>query len=290
MSNPFDVIVCGSLHLDVVVYAPTLPRPDETVAGSRWSLECGGKGGNQAIMAARSGARTAMIGRVGADDFGVRLRDNLIVAGIDASAVHVDSAAASGMSAAIVRDDGEYGAVIVSGVNLRIDPDGVGEHWHAIGGAAILILQNEIPEAANIAVARMARASGARVILNAAPARAMSAELIDLVDILVVNRVEATMLSGRDVRDPASGMSALSSLGAEYRDVIVTLGGEGLVVRSKGKKAQTIPPVPVAVSSAHGAGDCFVGALAARLAKGAALLEAADFANGIAAAHVSRRL
>src|ERR1700676_960568 len=135
MSNPFDVIVCGSLHLDVMVYAPTLPRPDETVAGSRWSLECGGKGGNQAIMAARSGARTAMIGRGGADDFGVRLRDNLIVAGIDASAVHVDSAAASGMSAAIVRDDGEYGAVIVSGVNLRIDPDAIGEHWHAIGGA-----------------------------------------------------------------------------------------------------------------------------------------------------------
>jgi ribokinase len=155
MSVPFDVIVCGSLHLDVMVYAPSLPRLDETVVGSRWSLGCGGKGGNQAVMAARAGARAAMIGRVGADQFGVRLRGNLAAASVDISAVHDDAAAASGMSAAIVRDDGEYGAVIVSGANLRIEPTAIGEAWRALAGASILVLQNEIPEAANIAAARV---------------------------------------------------------------------------------------------------------------------------------------
>jgi ribokinase len=290
MSSLFDVIVCGSLHLDVMVYAPTLPRPDETVAGSRWSLECGGKGGNQAVMAARAGARAAMIGCVGADDFGVRLRGSLIAAGVDASAVHVDEAAASGMSAAIVRDDAEYGAVIVSGANLRIDLAAIRDDWGALGGASILVLQNEITEAANIAAARVARANGARVIMNAAPARAISRELLRLVEILIVNRIEATMLTGRDVRDPTSALSALSSLGSDDRDVIVTLGGEGLVVRPRGLEASAIAPIPVPVTSTHGAGDCFVGALAARLAKGAPLLAAARFANEKAAAHASRRL
>ena len=115
MSVPaFDVIVCGSLHLDIMVYAPSLPRPDETVPGTRWGQQCGGKGGNQAVMSARAGARTAMIGRIGADDFGTRLIENLKAAGVDASAVLVDPTEGSGMSAAIVRDDGDYGAVIVS--------------------------------------------------------------------------------------------------------------------------------------------------------------------------------
>ena len=119
----FDVIVCGSLHLDIMVYAPSLPRPDETVPGTRWDQQCGGKGGNQAVMSARAGARTSMIGRIGADDFGTRLIANLRAAGVDASAVLVDPTQGSGMSAAIVRDDGDYGAVIVSGANLHIPPD-----------------------------------------------------------------------------------------------------------------------------------------------------------------------
>ena len=105
--SAFDVIVCGSLHLDIMVYAPNLPRPDETVVGLRWAMQCGGKGGNQAVMAARAGARTAMIGRIGADDFGARLRAHLEAAHVDARAVGVDAAAGSGMSTAIVRDDGE---------------------------------------------------------------------------------------------------------------------------------------------------------------------------------------
>jgi ribokinase len=106
-SAAFDVIVCGSLHLDIMLYAPHLPRPDETVAGQRWDQQCGGKGGNQAVMAARAGAHTAIIGRVGDDDFGARLKRHLDLAGVDARAVSVDPVAGSGMSAAIVQDDGD---------------------------------------------------------------------------------------------------------------------------------------------------------------------------------------
>jgi ribokinase len=288
MTAGFDVIVCGSLHLDIMVYSPSLPRPDETVTGSRWALQCGGKGANQAVMAARAGARVAMIGRVGADDFGARLRSNLIEAGVDASAVSIDDGAGSGMSVAIVRDDGEYGAVIVSGANLRIGAAEPRQRWRALGGASVLILQNEIPEAANIASAREARARGARVAVNAAPARAMTREMLDLVDVLIVNRVEAEMLSGLNVADAPSALRALPRLGAGERDVIVTLGGEGLVAQAKGEAPMAIDPVRVPVMSTHGAGDCFVGAFAARIARGAGLIEAARAANAAAAAHVAK--
>lgn len=289
MSSPaFDVIVCGSLHLDIMVHAPHLPRPDETVVGTKWALQCGGKGGNQAVMAARAGARVAMIGRVGRDDFGVRLRSHLADAGVDSRAVLVDESAGSGMSAAILRDGGDYGAVIVSGSNLRLEPVGVAEQWKAVGGAKVLILQNEIPEPANLAAAGAANADGAFVIMNAAPARAMGNALLDRLDCLVVNRIEAEMLSGDPVRDPADAAFALSKIGGRIKNIIVTLGGDGLVIKSD----DTISPIAakrVKVVSSHGAGDCFVGALAAKVASGASLTEAAEFANAVAAAHVSKQ-
>jgi ribokinase len=290
MSSPaFDVIVCGSLHLDIMVHAPHLPRPDETVVGTKWALQCGGKGGNQAVMAARAGARVAMIGRVGRDDFGARLQKNLADAGVDSRAVFVDESAGSGMSAAIVRDGGDYAAVIVSGSNLRLEPVVVAEQWKAVGGAKVLILQNEIPEPANLAAAGAANADGAFVIMNAAPARAMAEALLNRLDCLVVNRIEAEMLSGDPVRDPADAASALSKIGGRIRNVIVTLGGEGLIIKSADETISQIAAKRVKVVSSHGAGDCFVGALAAKVASGALLSEAAEFANATAATHVAEQ-
>ena len=190
------------------------------------------------------------------------------------------------MSAAILRDGGDYGAVIVSGSNLRLEPVAVAEQWKAVGGAKVLILQNEIPEPANLAAAGAANADGAFVIMNAAPARAMASALLDQIDCLVVNRIEADMLSGVPVRDPADAASALSKIGGRVKNVIVTLGGEGLVIKSD----DTISPIAakrVKVVSSHGAGDCFVGALAAKIASGASLTEAAEFANTAAAGYVA---
>jgi ribokinase len=282
-----DVIVCGSLHLDIMLYASTFPRVDETVAGTRWEQRCGGKGGNQAVMAAKAGARVAMIGRVGADEFGVRLRTNLAAAAVDVGSILVDPNAGSGISAAIVREDGDYGAVIISGANLLIDPKPLEAQWLALGGARVLILQNEIPEAVNIAAARAARSAGALVVLNAAPARAMSPDLDDGIDLLVVNRIEAEMLTGAAVADHEDAQAALRRLGRPGRAVIITLGAGGVVVQPTDGEPTWIAPRIVKVVSTHGAGDCFVGVLAARLAGGEVLLDAAKAANAAAAAHVA---
>ena len=136
--------------------------------------------------------------------------------------------------------------------------------------------------------AKVAQASGAIVILNAAPARATSTELLDRVDVLIVNRVEAEMFSGTKVADRDGAMDALPKLAKAARGVVVTLGGDGLVVQAADDAPLWIAPKPVKVVSSHGAGDCFVGTLAAKMARGAALLQAAEFANIAAANFVGR--
>ena len=284
----FDVVVCGSLHLDIVVHAPALPKLDETAVGSSWQHVCGGKGGNQAIQAAHAGARTAMIGRIGRDDFGVTLLANLTASGVDCTAVSTDGSRSSGMSVAILQDNGDYGAVIVSGSNLGIDCTAIDRTLVELGGAKVLVLQNEIPHAVNAAAASAAKRYGAIVILNAAPARAMGTDLLDNVDVLIVNRVEAEDISGLPVVDRASAMAALPSLASDGRSVVITLGGGGLVIGPARAEPVFIEALPVNVTSTHGAGDCFVGVLAAQIASGAPLIDSCHAANRAAAAHVSR--
>jgi ribokinase len=283
----FDVIVCGSLHLDTVVYTPKLPRVDETVVGTRWEQRCGGKGGNQAVMAAKAGARVAMIGRTGDDEFGHLLRSNLKAAGVVDAAVQVDSTVCSGMSAAMVHDNGDYIATIVSGANLHIDPTAVETLWRSLGGARVLVLQNEIPEPVNMSSARAAKFAGAMIVLNAAPARDMSRDLLGLVDVLIVNRVEAEMLAGDRAETRKEVLAALTKLRDLQRAAIVTLGSDGLVVASGEGDPRWVAPHVVKAVSTHGAGDCFVGTLAANLARGRDLFEASIVANDAAAAHVA---
>jgi ribokinase len=287
-SPKFDVVVCGSLHLDIVVHAPALPMLDETAVGSSWKQVCGGKGGNQAVQAVRAGARTAMIGRIGNDDFGRTLLDNLRSCGVDAAAVSTDAALGTGMSVAILQDSGDYGAVIVSGSNLAIKADALEQVWSELGGAKVLVLQNEVPHAVNVAAALAARQAGATVLLNAAPARPLDAELLDNVDVLIVNRVEAEGISGMVVSDQFSAIGALPRLTGDKRSVVITLGGSGLVVSPQSGDPVGIEAVPVKVTSTHGAGDCFVGVLAARIAAGMPLVDACHFANREAATYVSR--
>lgn len=277
-----DVAVVGSLHLDIMVAAPRLPGRDETLIGSSWHYKCGGKGGNQAVAAARFGARTAFGGQSGADDFGDRLRANLVAAGVDITHVGIDAAHGSGMSVAISEASGEYGAVVVSGANLTIDAGRVARDWAGLWDAKVLLLQNEIPEAVSLAAAQAVKAKGGRVVLNAAPARKMSAAFLALVDLLVVNRVEAAMLSGAE--DMAQ---ALASLHAPGRDVVLTRGGDGLMLMTRDGARVDVPALPVKMISSHGAGDCFCGALAARLAAGDGIEAACRFATEAAGRFVS---
>ncbi len=282
-----EVAVVGSLHLDILVEAPRLPARDETLAGKSWTQKCGGKGGNQAVAAARFGARTAMGGRIGADDFGRSLRENLRAAGVDDRHVETDPALGSGMSVAILEASGEYGAVIVSGANLAIDPAAIAGEWAALWQSAVLLLQNEVSDAVNLAAATAARARGGRVVLNAAPARPAMPALLDLVDILIVNRVEAAALSGLPAATRAEVETAARALHRPGQDLIVTLGGEGLLLADRSGAMLHQPAFPAHQISSHGAGDCFCGALAARLALGADLPAACDFARIAAALYVA---
>ena len=277
-----DVAVVGSLHLDIMVKAPRLPGHDETLMGSAWHYKCGGKGGNQAVAAAQFGARTGFGGRTGQDDFGERLRANLVAAGVDIAHVGLDASQGSGMSVAIEEAGGEYGAVVVSGANLTIDAAAVETRWAPLWNARVLLLQNEIPEAVSLAAARAARAKGAVVILNAAPARTMSEAFLDLVDVLVVNRLEAEMLSGR-----SDAEGALIALHSPRRDVVLTRGGDGLMLMMRDGRRIDIPALAVTLLSSHGAGDCFCGALAARLAAGDGLEQACRYARTAAGLFVS---
>ena len=273
-----DVVVAGSLHLDVVVDAPRLPRLDETLVGSSVDYRLGGKGANQAVAAARMGARTAMAGQVGSDRFADQILAELDAAGVDRR--HVNQVAGeSGMSVAIVDEDGSYGAVVVSAANLGfVPPAGMLD-----GHPRILCLQNEIPECSNYAAAVAAKAAGAQVILNAAPARHVDTSLMDLVDILIVNRLESEGITGLEC--PKGAARLLSTPGTET--VIVTLGAEGLLLASGGEIRAMLPAAKVRVDSTHGAGDMFVGALAAELSGGASLLDALPIAQAAAALQVS---
>jgi ribokinase len=278
-----EVVVFGSLHLDIMVQAPGRPRLGETMVGQGWSLKEGGKGGNQAVEAARHGARTAMVGAVGDDDFGERLLGHLARHGVETAAVQRVAGAASGMSIALVEPQGDYGAVIVSGVNLSLGRGTVAAAAPLISGARWLLLQNEVPEEANIAAAEAARAAGVHVMLNAAPMRDLPLALLSRVDILVVNAVEAEALCGSPVESAEGATRAAVELLGLVPCAVVTAGGHGLAIAGRDGARHSVLARKVVVCSTHGAGDAFVGALAARLAAGQALADAARYANAAAA-------
>jgi ribokinase len=282
-----QVVVLGSLHLDILVHAPDRPKKGETLPGSAWGYKAGGKGGNQAVAAAQFGARTSMVGRVGNDDFGKRLLSHLRDAGVDAKHVRTDSEAGSGMSVAIIDAEGDYGAVIVSGANLRLSKQDIEEAREIIGNAEILVLQNEVLEATNVAAAQLAQGCRIRVILNAAPARPLGPDLSANVDLLVVNAVEAEMICGVAVTSLSAATEAAALLSKQVANVVVTAGGLGLAVAERGKTTYAEAAHTVKLVDTHGAGDAFIGALAARWASGVPVAEAVRFANAAAALFVS---
>jgi ribokinase len=267
--HEMDVLVVGALHHDVIVNAPRMPELDETLNGQSVAYALGGKGGNQALSAARHGARTAFAGSIGNDEAGRSMKEQLASGGVDVAQIATHETLASGMSVAIVTANGDYGAVIVSAANEAIDAANIaipkGLKW--------LILQNEVLPDINLAVAKKAKQSGAKVMLNAAPARDLDSKLMELVDVLIVNRVEAKAIGKVELNTQAT--------------VIETRGGDGLSLLLPNKASEFLPAFKVPVISSHGAGDCFVGALAARLCASDTIENAALYASAAAALHVS---
>ncbi len=277
------IFVAGSLHYDIVVDAPALPSKDETVMGGPMRFVCGGKGGNQAVAASRHGADVAFGGMVGQDQFGGALLEHLRQAGVDSSRVSRTGKASSGASVAIVDAAGDYGAVVASGANQLINADRL-----AIPeGTRYLVLQNEIAEKANRSVAKLAHSAGAKIVLNAAPWRPVDPELMKIVDILIVNRVEAEGLLQCATPSVDQVLSALDKMPPHANCTVVTLGADGLVFSKGGNRPSHIAPFDVTALSTHGAGDVFVGAMCAELLRESPMRDALTYASAAAALHVS---
>jgi len=284
MTSSPRVTVFGSLHYDIAVMGPARPRKGETVTGTSWLPKSGGKGGNQAVSAARAGVATSMIGAVANDDFGRFLLANLDRKGVDHTFVRRDAALSTGMSVALFDAEGDYGAVIVSGSNLTLGDADVLAAGDLLKNTTLLVLQSEVPDAANVAVARAVKQAGGRVLINAAPARPLSPELQGLVDIIVVNAIEAEMLAGVAVVETLDGaLAAARTLATVFPQVVVTAGGAGVAFANQAGEELLIEAVKVEVESTHGAGDEFIGVLAAEIASGKPMDAALRRANKDAA-------
>jgi ribokinase len=270
------------------VMSPARPRKGETVTGTSWHPKSGGKGGNQAVSSARTGVATAMIGAVADDDFGRFLIANLDRKNVDHTFVRRDASQSTGMSVAIFDAEGDYGAVIVSGSNLTLGDGDVATAQELLNRTTLLVLQSEVPDAANIAAARAVKQAGGRVLINAAPARPLSAELQPLIDIIVVNAIEAEMLAGVPVVETLDGaLEAAKRLANVFPEVVVTAGGAGVAFASRDGDEILIAAMKVEVESTHGAGDEFIGVLAAEIASGKTMKAALQKANMDAAKLVS---
>ncbi|MCB9846216.1 MAG: ribokinase [Phycisphaeraceae bacterium] len=257
------ITVVGSLNMDHVLRATSLPREGETVAATRFDRFPGGKGANQAVGCARLGSEVRFVGMVGQDDYGRRFREALNSEGIDTSGLLAcDHPTGVGL---ITLDAQARSTIVVAlGANLALTPAHVREHTAAIASADGLILQLEIPMDSVAEAAHIAHGAGVPVVLNAAPGSIVPDDLLDLVDVLVVNEHEAMVLLGA-TEDPCVD---LTQLGRAHRiDLIVMTRGEHGAWISQADEAQDIPAFRVDAIDPVGAGDAFVGALTCALVR-----------------------
>ncbi len=281
------VVVCGSLNMDVVVQSARRPASGETLLGATVSLLPGGKGLNQAVAAARLGVPTAMLGAVGGDGFGTTLRTFLANEDVNSLGVSVVEGQTTGV--AVIQ--------LVKGDNAITAAGGANDHFtkpmisDVPRRDEVWVAQFETPVATTQAMLAAARDVGARTVLNLAPMVPHPARLLKLVDVAVLNEIELAQATGArikassTVRAIVAACEKLRSKGA--RTVIATLGGRGAVVVTA-DGATALPALKAKVVDTTGAGDCFVGALAARLAAGVDILDAARYATAAAACSVER--
>jgi ribokinase len=281
------VVVCGSLNMDIVVQSARRPVPGETLLGAKVSFLPGGKGLNQAVAAARLGVATAMIGAVGNDAFADSLRGFLADNDIDSSGVREIDGSATGVALIQVAQK-DNAITVASGANLHFTKEVVRRLPH---DDEVWVAQFETPIAATEAILKRARAAGAHTVLNLAPFMPHADRLMKVVDVAVLNEIELSQATGIQLRaasalrDVAAACQKLRMKGA--RAVVATLGARGAVVLTA-DGATAIPAYKAKVVDTTGAGDCFVGALAARLSAGATPVDAARYASAAAACSVER--
>ena len=282
------ICVVGACNIDLISYVPRLPRTGETLHGDRFSMGFGGKGANQAAMAAKLGTDVVMVGKLGRDLFGENTLKNFEALGIDTRHVHFTDEAFSGVAPIAVDPEGRNAIIIVTGANDLLTEEEIEAARPAIATSKILICQLEIPLERSLQALRIAREEGVTTILNPAPARSNIPEAAyPLSDLFCPNETEAEILTGLTVDTVEAAEAAgrvLQEQGAGT--VILTLGEKGsLLVTARG--AEHLPATPVKAVDTTGAGDAFVGSLAHFLASGKALNDAVARANRIAGMSVT---
>lgn len=287
---PTPIIVVGSLNYDLVACGPRIPVVGETLVGQRFFEEPGGKGANQAYAAARMGGRVKMLGRIGDDIYGQRMRDNLEQAGCDVSGLLAVPNCTSGIAVIFVAENGANSIIIVPGANDRFLPADVAAQEKELQGAGIVLLQLENPLPTVAAAALAAGRAGARVVLDPAPAQPLPGSLLAAVDVLTPNETEAAILAGLEPRrltpeEAAPIARELRRRGAKA--VIIKLGDQGCLLLEDGAP-QLLPAPRVEAVDTTAAGDVFNAGLAVALSEGQPLAPACRFANRAAALSVTR--
>ena len=278
-----SIVVVGSSNTDLVVRVPRLPAAGETVLGGDLSTVAGGKGANQAVAAARLGARVSLVGRVGQDDVGTALLETLARDGVDAAAVRRD-AAATGVALITVDAAGQNTIVVAAGANGQVSPADVDAAAPLFANAAAVLLQLEIPLATVRHTLTVARQHAVPVVLNPAPAQPLPAALLAGVEVLIPNQTELAQLTGE--AEIEAGARRL--LAAGVRNIVVTLGADGVLGLTAAGERFHHPAQAVKVVDTTAAGDAFVGAFATALAEGRPLPEAAAWGNAAGALAVTR--
>ncbi|MBK9546331.1 MAG: ribokinase [Dehalococcoidia bacterium] len=278
------VVVVGSLMMDLVVRAPRLPVIGESLLSHSFRTSPGGKGGNQAIAAARLGASVTMIGQVGADRFGEILRERLEAEGVDTRFVSVDPELGTGVAVPIVLDSGENAILAVPQANLTLSPLLMERARDVISSAGMLLVQFEVNMDATLAAMRLAEAARVPILLNPAPVAPYPPGTLELASVIVANEIEAAALVPSASGDHDAEVEVLRRLS---RSAVITLGHDGAVV-DDGSGPRSIPPFAVQAVDSVGAGDAFCAGLALSLCEGAPLASAAHFAAAAGAVAVTR--
>ena len=273
-----NIAVIGSYVTDFIFRAPRRPVKGETIIGTGFELAMGGKGANQAMMAALLGANVSMIGRVGKDQFGDQQLENMAGAGVNTDFTARDERQKTGCSGIIVDQSGDNSIVFTPGANNRMSREDIDRATPALEGADTVLLQLELPFKLNSYAIKKVHKMGKRVILDPAPACALEEHFYECADIMTPNETEAAILSGVDVADVESAEKAAREIAARgCETVIITLGENGALLLDQGQ-AQHFPPVAIKAVDTTAAGDAFTGSLAVFLAQGKELAEAVQLA------------
>ncbi len=286
MSN--KIVVVGSSNIDMVIKGDKIPRPGETVIGGDFFKAAGGKGANQAVAAARAGGQVSFISSVGNDIFGKEAISNYREDGIDSRAIKTDPEHATGTALILIDKDGENSISVAPGANNSLSKTDLEKASAVIQGASVLLVQLEIPIETVEAAVQMANSFDVKVVLNPAPARHLSDQLLKQISIITPNESEAEHLTGipiNNFEDAKKAARILLKKGVET--VLITLGKKGTLLTTH-NTSELIPAFEVDTVDTTAAGDVFNGALATAISEGMSLKEAIRFANAAAAISVTR--